>query len=119
MKTTEFKKIIKSVVKEAIREELREVLLEALKSSVKQPIKEQQNLISIPHQNIPNTTSNLSYEEKRDLYAKAMESTVEDIIGSHNYKEFEIKGPIDMINGALPEGNVSVDQIFGLLNKNK
>ena len=31
--------------------------------------------------------------------------------------QFQPQGPVDAINGALPEGNVGLDQIMALMNK--
>ena len=30
--------------------------------------------------------------------------------------DFKVAGPIDPVNGALPEGNVGLDQIMALMN---
>jgi hypothetical protein len=116
MKADIFKKFIKEAVREAIQEELKDVLLEAFKSN-KQTIKESNdrtlsfNTNSIPHQPIskPSVNPKQAYMEILGDIAKGPKSGFEG--------EFKVQGHVDPINGSLPEGQLGLDQIMGLINK--
>ena len=121
MKPSEFKKLIKESVREAIQEELKDILLEAIKSN-KQPITESYqpdtrtlnfNTNSIPHQ--ISSTPKINHKQ-----------AYMDILGemSHGPKsgfdgEFKVNGPMNTMSegSALPEGQVGLDQIMGLIKR--
>ncbi len=113
MKPTEFKRIIKESVREAIQEELKDILLEALKSS---PSKSERITESTPIQNRPitETQNQLSPEQQRNLYSQMLRETP---ITTNNVQTFNPMGAVDPVNGSLPSGEVSMNQIMGLLNK--
>jgi hypothetical protein len=107
MKATELKKMIKEAVKEAIQEELKDILLEAVRSP-KQVVTE----------NVAMPTPQLSSKPKIDAkkaYMDVMNETAMNFT-SKDAQSFRPQGSTDMVNGSLPEGNVSMDQIMGLLN---
>jgi hypothetical protein len=107
MKATELKKMIKEAVKEAIQEELKDILLEAVRSP-KQVVQE----------NVAMPTPQLSSKPKIDAkkaYMDVMNETAMNFT-SKDAQTFRPQGSMDMANGTLPEGNVSMDQIMGLLN---
>ena len=111
MKATELKKMIKDAVKEAIQEELKEILLEAVRSP-KQVVTEN---VAIP---TPQLSSKPSVDAKK-AYMEVMNETAlsftsRDAQGFN--QPFRPQGQFDPANGSLPEGNVSMDQIMGLLN---
>lgn len=114
MKTDILKKLIKDAVKEAIQEELKEVLLEAVRGN-KQPITESTNRTlsfntnMIPHQQPikPNMDTKKAYMDILGEMAQGPKSGFDG--------DFKMTGPIDPVNGALPEGQLGLDQIMGLL----
>jgi hypothetical protein len=114
MKTDILKKLIKDAVKEAIQEELKEVLLEAVRGN-KQPITESTNRTlsfntnMIPHQQPtkPNMDTKKAYMDILGEMAQGPKSGFDG--------DFKVAGPIDPVNGALPEGQLGLDQIMGLL----
>jgi hypothetical protein len=121
MKANALKKLIKEAVKEAIQEELKEVLLEAVKSP-KSTIYESK--LGTPTTDVaasvPSTPS-LSLTEQKKKYMDvigetALSFTSKDAQGFGN-KPFNPKGTIDTTspNGALPAGEVGMDQIMGLM----
>ena len=121
MKASALKKLIKEAVKEAIQEELKEVLLEAVKAP-KSNIYESK--LGTPITNvappIPQTPS-VSLADKRQSYLDIIGETglnmkSGDAQGFGN-KPFNPQGSIDTTspNGALPSGEVGMDQIMGLM----
>jgi len=117
MKSTELKTLIKEAVREAIQEELKDILLEAVRSP-KTVVQETYK----PEPSTVNPPPTKSYAEKRAMY----ESMVSDMktlsFGANDARSMGIEAntfrprAIDQSNGALPEGNVGLDQIMGLMN---
>ena len=109
MKTSELKKLLKEAVKEAIQEELREILLEAVKSP-KTVVNESyaQPTIEQPKQLTP--------EERRNMFSGIVSQMQQGGIANSAYAgEMKVTGPVDAVNGSLPEGNLGLDQIMGLM----
>ena len=121
MKSTVLKKLIKEAVKEAIQEELKEVLLEAVRAP-KQVVIETK--LGTPSTNVAapiSSPSSVSLAEQKKKYMDvigetALNLTSKDTQGFGN-KPFNPKGTIDTTspNGALPGGEVGMDQIMGLM----
>jgi hypothetical protein len=121
MKASALKKLIKEAVKEAIQEELKEVLLEAVKAP-KQIVNESK--LGTPTTNIAPSipqTPPVSLAEQKKKYMDvigetALSFTSKDSQGFGN-KPFNPKGSVDTTspNGALPAGEVGMDQIMGLM----
>ena len=111
MKTTQLKKLIKEVVKEAIQEELKEILLEAVKAP-----KTIVNEAIAPPVNISNkpTTSNVDVKAKYSDIMGALEDTKMSFT-SQDAVPMNTMGA-DPVNGSLPNGSVSLDQIGNLLS---
>jgi hypothetical protein len=120
MKLDALKKIIKETVKEAIQEELKEVLLEAVRSPKidttlqSKPIQENRTITST-------TPSPVSQVDRRQSYMDIIGETginmkSGDAQGFGN-KPFNPQGAGDTTspNGALPGGEVNMDQIMGLM----
>ena len=116
MKSSELKKLIKESVKEAIQEELKEILLEAVKtpkvttvtSLPPQPVMEQQT----PQQPA------MSVEEKRTAYSNILGDTAAASFKSANVTQtFAPQGAYDSSNGTLPQGEVDMSMIAGLMKK--
>jgi hypothetical protein len=123
MKPSEFKSIIKEAVKEAIHEELREIILEAVKVPKGVPIgvggygtmTESKNTYAQPHIEQP---KKLTASERRNMFSGMLEEMQTGGVANTAYAgNFQPQGPVDAINGALPEGNVGLDQIMALMNK--
>ena len=118
MKTEALKRIIKEAVREAIQEELKEVLLEAVKAPkaiVTQPI--QESITSTTQAPITQTPKT-SLVEQRQKYMDVLGETGLNL-KSGDAQTFNPKGNIDTTsaNGALPGGEVNMDQIMGLMTK--
>ena len=123
MKTEALKRIIKEAVREAIQEELKEVLLEAVKAPkavVTQPI--QESITSTTPAPVTQTPKK-SLTEQRQAYMDIIGETglnmkSGDAQGFGN-KPFNPQGTGDTTsaNGALPGGEVNMDQIMGLMTK--
>ena len=115
MKLTELKKVLKETVREVIQEELKDILLEAVKTPkviTQSPIMESFTpLVPSPTP----TTPIMSSQDKRDAYKNILGETAAGF-NTNNAQSFKPNPGMDVTNGALPEGNVGMDQIMGLLN---
>jgi len=107
MKLTELRKVIREEVRAAIQEELKDILLEAVRSP-KQVVTEH---VAMP---TPQLSSTPSIDAKK-AYMDVMNETALSFT-SRDAETFRPKGQFDPANGTLPDGNVSMDQIMGLLN---
>ena len=120
MKISQLKKIIKESVKEAIQEEMKDILIEAVRAP-KQVVREMET----PTPTNPVAQTNLPEKDKLKLRENMMsvldgmmpgaDGTLSDTSANVPLK---VQGPIDTTsaNGSLPDGNVSMDQIMGLMN---
>jgi hypothetical protein len=124
MKTAELKNLIKEAVKEAIQEELKDILLEAVRSP-KTPIQEAYQMHPV-NVNANTVQSEKSYAEKKAIYAdmlnemKTMSFTSADARGMGvDTNTLQVApGMNTMADGSkLPDGNVGLDMIMGLMNK--
>jgi hypothetical protein len=123
MKPSEFKKIIKEAMKEAIQEELKEILLEAVKAPKMVPVgvggygtvTESQGTYAQPHIEKP---KQLTAEERRNMFSGMLGEMQTGAVANTSYQgTINPTAPVDTINGALPEGQVGLDQIMALMNK--
>jgi len=115
MKPSEFKKIIKEAVKEAIQEELRDILLEAVKSPKPVVTESVKDTYAQPVVSTPRT---LTAEERRNMFAGMLGEMQAGGPATTAYAgQMQPTGQVDTINGALPEGQVGLDQIMSLMNK--
>jgi hypothetical protein len=107
MKLNELKKIVKESVKEAIQEELKDILLEAVRSPKQ-----------VVHENISMPSPQLESKPKvdtRKTYMDAMNETTLNF-NSSNVQPFNPRQPgVDPVNGNLPAGELSMDQIMSLM----
>ena len=117
MKINDLKKIIKETVKEAIQEELKDILIEAIRSP-KQP----ENLTN----KIPSQTSQQSLPQDEKLKLRENMMGVLDgmrpgangtMSATTNNIPLQVNGAMDTSspNGQLPQGEVSMNQIMGLM----
>jgi hypothetical protein len=112
MKPSEFKKIIKDAVKEAFQEELKEILLEAVKSP-KSIVTESRDTYAQPHIEKP---KKLTPSERQAMFGGILNEMQTGGVASTNNIPFRPTGPVDPVNGSLPEGEVGLDMIMGLMN---
>ena len=111
MKTSELKSMLKEAVKEAIQEELRDILLEAVKSP-KTVVNE-----SYAQPTLSNPKS-LTSEERRNMFSGIIGEMQTGGVANTAYAgTMQVTGPVDTINGSLPEGQLGLDQIMNLMKK--
>lgn len=117
MKPTELKILIKEAVREAIQEELKDILLEAVrapKTVVQETYKPEISTVNPP--------PTKSYSEKKAMYESILNDMSTMSFTSADARSIGVDSntfrprAIDQANGALPEGNVGLDQIMGLMN---
>ena len=117
MKSEEFKKIIKEAVREVFAEEMKEILLEAVKAPK----------ASVGQGGYGTVTESVKPINSKPLDPSVRKAVMANILGDMasgrtmttealTANTFVPRGG-DAINGSLPDGNVGLDQIMGLLNK--
>lgn len=117
MKSEEFKKIIKEAVREVFVEEMKEILLEAVKSPK----------ATVGSGGYGTVTESIQPTNSKPLDPNARKAVMANILGDMAASKtittealtantFVPRGG-DAVNGTLPEGNVGLDQIMGLLSK--
>jgi hypothetical protein len=118
MKTDFLKKLIKEAVREAIQEELKDILLEAVKSP-KTIVQEAwaPNPIPVPTYQPP-VTSTVNHDLRRnlrDMIGGEFDTTI-SANSSHAQPAYS-PPPVSTIGegSSLPGGEVSLDQIMGLM----
>ena len=111
MKLSQLKNIVKEAVKEAIQEEMKEILLEAIKV----PKTKNKETISQP---LPESDKAQLRENMMNVLDGMMPGANGTLSATSANVPLQVKGPMDTTsaNGTLPEGNVSMDQIMGLMN---
>ena len=111
MKVEKLKDIIKEATREVIREELKEILLEAVKKP--SMVVSENKLPSSPSFS-PNQQSARS--DIRSSYKDILGETAQTMTTNNLQGTFTPQPGMDPANGTLPSGQVSLDQISGLLN---
>jgi hypothetical protein len=115
MKTEALKKLIKDAVREAIQDELKDILLEAVRSN-KQPIRESYQVsddrtLNFNSNSIPksSTDTKQAYMDILGDIAKGPKTGLEG--------EFRVNGLVNTMSegSSLPEGQLGLDQIMGLI----
>ena len=109
MKVGRLKEIIKEATREVIQEELKEILLEAVKGKSSSSLNESKTFT--PQQNEVKTNLRSSYRDILGETAQTM--TTNNLQGT-----FTPNPNMDSANGALPPGQISMDQIGALLKGN-
>ena len=122
MKLDILRKIIREEVKGAIQEELKDLLLEAIRTP--KPVVETQtyNPASTAGYLSPSTstsTATVSKEQLRENYRNILGETAASFNTSQIGKPLQLNGSMDTAspNGRLPEGEVPMNMIMGLMNK--
>lgn len=127
MKISQLKSIVKEAVKEAIQEEMKDILIEAVRAP-KQTVYE---TVSAPNTNVgtPNPTNPVAQQKMPEDKRIAMKENMMNVLGgmmpgangtisaTSADVPLKVNGPMDTTsaNGTLPQGNVSMDQIMGLM----
>jgi hypothetical protein len=106
MKLTELRKVIREEVREAIQEELKEILLEAVKTP-KATISEN---VSSPTPQVDTQSQQMA---RQNIMNQMMASKGNPTLTTNNVNNFNPQGA--MPGGDLPQGNVGLDQIMGLM----
>jgi len=106
MKLTELRKVIREEVKAAIQEELKDILLEAVKSP-KGAITETQT-VSKPDPEVQKAF-------RQQMLSQIAAGNGNMTLTSNDVNTFRPAGPATSEGSALPEGNVGLDQIMGLM----
>ena len=118
MKLTELRKVIREEVREAIQEELKDILLEAVRSP-KPTITAGSNFnpqTPISESTTPQMTNESKQAARQAIMSQMMAGQGNATLTSADVNTFQAR-PTDSANGKLPEGNVGLDQIMGLMNK--
>jgi len=118
MKIDGLKKLIKEAVREAIQEELKDILLEAIKSP--KTVVQETYTSTPPIYQQPTTTSVVNHDVRRNL--RSMIGGEFDTIITANSSHAQptyTPPPISTVGegSSLPGGEVSLDQIMGLMTK--
>ena len=114
MDITKFKKIIKESVKEVIQEELRDILLEAVKTPKNVVTESVQSFNAQPS---TQPSKQLTPSERRAMFGNILEDMQTGGMASTENIPFRPTGPVDPVNGQLPEGELGLDQIMSLMSK--
>jgi hypothetical protein len=119
MKLSQLKIIVKEAVKEAIQEEMKDILMEAVRSP-KQTVYEHN--VGTPTTDVatptPMSTDNrMAMRENIQNVLSGMMPGVDGTIQANTNSMPLQVGSVDTTspNGQLPQGNVSMDQIMGLM----
>ena len=121
MKLSQLKTIVKEAVKEAIQEEMKDILIEAVRAP-KSVVYENNTTTPTPMNPV---TQQKMPEDKR----MAMKENIQNVLGgmmpgaNGTLSATTANVPLQMgsgdttsPNGSLPNGNVSMDQIMGLMS---
>lgn len=109
MKIEALKKILKETVREVFQEEIKDLLLEAMKS---------------PKPVINETTPSSATPTDKKAIKESYMNVLGDMQKQFTTQNMTTNQPLQITStdttsnqGRLPEGNVSMDQIMGLMNK--
>jgi hypothetical protein len=120
MKLDVLRKIIREEVKGAIQEELKDILLEAIRSPKPQIIENTrfENINAVP--SIPPSPP-INKEQLRESYRNILGETAASFNTSQVGRPLQLNSSIDTTspNGKLPDGEVPMDMIMGLMGGKK
>lgn len=115
MKLDALRKIIREEVKGAIQEELKDILLEAVRAP-KNVVTETKSVQQVA----PPVNNQTALQQKAQLQEALRNTMAPDM----NFTTANVQQPLRVTstdtmspNGKLPDGDVSMDQIMGLMNK--
>jgi len=123
MKSSEFKQLIKEAVKEVFREEMKEILLEAIRSPKKIVTESQPNIGDYRYSGVnsggpipPNPVITSTPEFKQNLREQYMNILGETAMSFNTSNIPFNPAGTDPVNGELPPGEISLNQITNLLS---
>ena len=116
MKLQQFRQIIREEVKKVFQEEIKDLLMEALKKPTTQQVVTEASKPAIEPSKPVNSEVRKSINEG---YKNILGETAAAFNTSHINQPLQMSGNVDTTSpqGKLPEGEVSMDQIMGLMNK--
>ena len=114
MKSTELKKMIKEAVKEAIQEEIKDILLEAVRAPKGSSVAVMQESVQ-PTTPTLNSNPQISAAQRKNMYEQALNNTSVSL-NSSDVQSFRPQAGFDSANGSLPNGDVDMSQIMGLMS---
>jgi len=108
MKLQQFRQIIREEVKKVFQEEIKDLLMEALKKPTAQVVAE-----------APKPVNNEIKKSIKEGYKNILGETAAAFNTSNINQPLQMSGNVDTTSpqGKLPDGEVSMDQIMGLMNK--
>jgi hypothetical protein len=112
MKLSQLKTIVKEAVKEAIQEEMKDILLEAVRTP-KQAVHETS---SQPQKSLPEN-DRVTLRENMMSVLDGMRPGADGTLKANTSNVPLQVTNTNTMNGSLPEGEVNMDQIMGLMNK--
>ena len=112
MKLSQLKTIVKEAVKEAIQEEMKEILIEAVRAP-KQIVHE---TVSSPKTSLPETDKVTLRENMMNVLDGMRPGANGTLNATTGNTPLQVTST-DTMNGSLPQGEVNMDQIMGLMNK--
>jgi hypothetical protein len=124
MKSDVFKKIIKEAVRETFQEEIKGILLEAIKNNNSSKINIGESLNNTGGV-VPSSPANIN-NTKKDEWVSTYRTYYDNVILGNNNSDSLSFNTSDIstvplssppMEGALPSGEVSLNQIMGLINK--
>ena len=120
MKLSQLKNIVKEAVKEAIQEEMKDILMEAVRSP-KQTVYENKLGTTTTNTVTPTQMSKDSRMAMRENIQNVLSGMMPGTDGTLSATSADVplqvgSGDTTSPNGSLPQGNVSMDQIMGLMN---
>ena len=120
MKLSELKSVVKTAVREAIQEEMKDILLEAIKNPQSQVITSTTHAPAVSSAPLAETDK----LKLRENMMGVLDSMRPGANGTLNATSADVQplqmgaGDTTSVNGSLPGGNVSMDQIMGLMKGN-
>ena len=122
MKLSQLKTIVKEAVKEAIQEEMKDILIEAVRAP--------KSVVYENNTTTPTSVNSVTQQKMPEDKRMAMKENIQNVLGgmmpgaNGTLSATSADVPLQMIgavdttspNGTLPQGNVSMDQIMGLMN---
>jgi len=130
MKLSQLKTIVKEAVKEAIQEEMKDLLLEAVRAP-RQTVVERITATPSTDIGIPSPMNPVMQTSMPESDRMAMRENIQSVLGgmmpgangtisaTTNSMPLQMNGSVDTSspNGSLPQGDVSMDQIMGLMKR--
>ena len=121
MKLSQLKTIVKEAVKEAIQEEMKDILIEAVRAP--------KSVVYENNTTTPTSVNSVTQQKMPEDKRIAMKENIQNVLGgmmpgvngtlsatTANIPLQMGSGDTTSPNGSLPQGNVSMDQIMGLMS---